>query len=535
MQYQIALPVALVTPFFLLYFASPNRRMIIGSVIWYLTLGFAILYALWVNQQGSSTTYELGLATSGTQSTIQSLIDGMFKALVIGYERQITGWLRPINNLPSVSLFFGYWLLGIGIVTGVGVWIIWRQKREGLPWIPVSLFNKILFIVAGILFFAAGLAIYLPIPSHATQDIRIYLLAKLGSTVVLVISLYWLSSLAPKFKEIIFLMLFLPFWAIALQYAFAQHQYYVNFSLIVQNSLQQIVAQAPEFNVKSNIILIDQEEQFSNEYLLHFGYYFDIVLRYLYSEPAITAYYCIPGQMTARQIKCNFDSEGVQIVYDPSVLILIPNITPPKIMYKDALIFVVEPNYKIKLLSSEEGRKQFNNTTYNPQLLITGTTPPFRTKTFFSCDPALSCYREEPPVNSYNLPDNGEIGFGWREPEINNGNVFRWSVSTRTSVNVNLLADSDLVLKFRMLNWLDEEVVNTLKLSINGQNIPLTYEEMAQGGPLYSAIIPRTVLTGFPSHTQLIFTIDKLTPVPNAPNLLLGWAISGLTIRPVQP
>lgn len=172
--------------------------------------------------------------------------------------------------------------------------------------------------------------------------------------------------------------------------------------------------------------------------------------------------------------------------------------------------------------SAAKGRKQFNNTTYNPQLLITGTISRLLGRRLSSCDPALSCYREEPPVNSYNLPDNGEIGFGWREPEINNGNVFRWSVSTRTSVNVNLFTDSDLVLKFRMLNWLDRGVVNTLKLSINGQNIPLTYEEMAQGGPLYSAIIPRTVLTGFPSHTQLIFTIDKLTPVPNASNLLLG-------------
>ena len=150
------------------------------------------------------------------------------------------------------------------------------------------------------------------------------------------------------------------------------------------------------------------------------------------------------------------------------------------------------------------------------------------------CTSASSCDQESTtPVVSFDLPDTGPIGSGWRVTEPDRaGGTFRWSLTESATVSVNLANYTDLVLEFRVAMWLESDVVDSLTLSVNGTAIPLTYGRAQPSGRLYRGVLPRAVLARSSGRTDLVFHVRRLAPVPTAPDVKLGIALGSLRIRP---
>ncbi len=534
-QYKVALAAAIVAPLVMLYFSRPDRRFLLGTGVWYGALAFTIIYTIWADSHSSMPTYE-GAALTGISFTLNDF-RSMLDALLLGYQRQFSGWSNAFAKLDYVLVYGGYLLTGLAITFGLGGWLIYQQHREKILQ-HVSWQRYSLLFVVGVLLFAVGMAVYLPIASYRFQEFRIYYLATFGSAVVLALSLYFISHLSRRYRERVFLLLALPFVGLALLNAFEMHRRYVNFSLEQQSLLQQTAMQAPQIKPDTVIIVIDNKlhNHIDNENVFVFGTILPMTLRYLYSNHAIDAQYCPAEDKTSFGTSCQFDADALRITnyqsYSGVYLVSTPSVTLP---YERLLVFTYEDDGQLKLLSSEDAAGRFKISGYDPQARIVGTTMPYRTQTLFSCVPALSCYQAAPiiPRSTFDLPDSGEIGTGWRATESDGmGGVFRWSINTLSTIDVDLSDSRDLLLEFSIIASLDESVLNSLKLSVNGQDIPLTFNSTQLTNREYNATIPRSILAGQPVRTRLIFTVDKLVSVPGAPKVTLGFALHWLRIRP---
>jgi hypothetical protein len=133
--------------------------------------------------------------------------------------------------------------------------------------------------------------------------------------------------------------------------------------------------------------------------------------------------------------------------------------------------------------------------------------------------------------DTFDVSTTDEIGLGWRDTELDdNRGTFRWSINLTSTVNVHIDYSGDLALEFKVLHWVDDDIINSLKLSINEENIPLTFTSEETSTRVYHAVIPKAVRSSHPTNFILVFTVDHLTPV--TPNQQLGFALNWLRIRP---
>ncbi|MCA0458022.1 MAG: hypothetical protein LCI00_28910 [Chloroflexi bacterium] len=531
-QYQVALPAALVTPLVMLYFGRPNRSFSWACGVWYGVLAFFAGYTLWANQNAIVETYEGTRYGSVALLSVEN-IRGMVEALFTAYGRQINGWVQAVAKWDYVPVYAPYLLAGLVVTAAVGIILVSRQREKAAQ---VAWWRYGLLFIVGLLLFPVGMAVYLPLPTYRLQEFRIYYLATLGSALALASGLYLISRVFKRYRELAFLILALPFvWLVVLR-ALEMHQRYVNFSLVQQSLLQQTVEQAPQIARDTVVVVVDEsaDQKIDNENVFAFMTIYPLALHYLYDDWNFDAQYCPAEGKSSRGTTCTFEPDGLNIreaqYYEGVYLRERDEI----LSYDRILLYRYTSDGQLALLSPAEAEAAFGISGYDPQARITGETPPFRTSTLFSCVPALSCYQDKPivPRSSFDLPDAGEIGTGWRAPEPSGqGEVYRWSVNTTSTVTVDLSDSSDLTVAFKAVSALDPTLLDSLRLTVNGQDIPLAYTAPDAITRLYTATIPRDVLVGQSPRTALTFTVDRLIPVPDAPDVLLGWALYGLRVR----
>ncbi len=528
-QYESPLVAAAVTPFILLYFKRINRRFFIGAAAWYSSIALILVYAFWISRQSTMTTYEDFLLGKDLLS-MQSII-AMFQALLLGYQRQFTGWANAFNQLNYLSLFWSFIVTGL-IISVISIWWVSRRQEIQPEVKPVQRWQYVLLLLSGIIIFALGMATYLPVPTHRFQDFRIYFLSMLGSALVLTLSLYLISRVIPRYSNLLFTLFTLPFIGLAMLNAFQQQQYFVNFSLEQQSILQQIVEQAPQVKPNTTILIMDRTGILDQDYVFYYGVYLPSMLHYLYQDKTLKSNYCkSDNEVTQMGVRCRFDSTMLISTNEVNGNLLGSPLTET---IDKLLIFETKFGGGVHLLSTEEAAQQLNITSgYDPQARISGQVPPPRAATLFSCEPAMSCYKL-PGASStrFDLPTDGVIGIGWRGIEDDGaGGTFRWSILPAVTIDMNLSDSSDLALEFKVLHWVDSSVIDSLKLTLNDGEIPLTFESTDDGGRIYHAIIPRSLLMGHLSQTQLVFAVDKLSVVSDTQSL--GFALNWLRIRPV--
>ncbi|MCA0457744.1 MAG: hypothetical protein LCI00_27510 [Chloroflexi bacterium] len=533
-QYQIALAACLVTPIVLLYFTRPNKRFFVTAGAWYGIIALLLAYAFWALGQSATTSHEADMLPS---SITPDSIGQMLYALGIGYQRQFTGWTAALGKLPYLTYYGGYIAAGLLVIVLVGYGLL-RQRRHESGENTVPAWRYAVLWLGGIAFFAVGVATFIPIPSRQLQNFRIYLVAMLGSAWVLALTLYFLSRFARRYRDVLFIVLALPFIGLALLNAMQQQQMYVNYSLQQQNILQQVIAQAPQITPDTVMVIDDNAGLMNNENVFYYGTYWSTLIRYLYKNPTMRVFYCPPeGGTIVPAGACQFEpSFLIASIITPDGTGAAPR-TDITIPYDKLLIFRTEADGRTALLTTEAVQARWQISGYNPDALITQGDPPYRATTLFSCEPALSCYRPAPPVSALDLDLRQEIGTHWRsfEQAAHDDNVFRWSTHPQATINLNLNTDRDLRLEFHVLAWVvDDMTMDGLTLSVNGDELPLTVTRDEGGGRLYSTVIPQATLAKQGESSVIRLTLDHVAEIPGAVDVRLGFALDGLRIRPVD-
>jgi hypothetical protein len=127
-------------------------------------------------------------------------------------------------------------------------------------------------------------------------------------------------------------------------------------------------------------------------------------------------------------------------------------------------------------------------------------------------------------------------GTGWYQAEISKElGITRWSgPGTVSSLRIPVPSDHHQMIRFRIVNALSMEVVESLKLKVNGIDIPI--KRSPDGGGmkyLFEGQIPRKVLKRNPRHTQVTFEVDK-TLSPDQDNRADALKMLGLCYHWLQ-
>jgi hypothetical protein len=519
MTYQVALPLAILTPLAALAFVrASDRRLWIATAAWYAAIAIPVAYATWALRHGTGTTYEMGLVAASFP-----LADVM-SAVRLAYERQVTGWAFAWGRVGLFSPLRADIIAGLAVFAATGAWVA-REGRRDPAGRPASTRRYLIVAVVAAAIVAVGMAVFLAIPSHRRQDFRTYFLSMAGSAVVLALLLFWITRGAGRFRDAVFLTLAMPFVGLGYSYALQGHQYFVNASLVQQQILQDMVAAAPRLTPGSFVVFLDHTRAIEEEYVFSYGLYLDAAVNYTYADLSIGTGICPLAAGSALRTTCTFDASSIHIT---------SSVNDMAVPYDRVVFLTNDVDDHFRLLTPSALALRHEVSGYDPQARIAGTVATPRAATMFSCEPALSCFREaRGVVTSFNLPYAGPIGRGWRgaDPDAGGGTV-RWSATISPVININLASTADLALEFRVSDWSAPDVVDSLTLSVSGTTIPLTHEPAQPKGRLYRGVLPRELLARAGPRTQLVFHVNRLAPIPTAPDERVGIALSSLRIRP---
>ena len=136
--------------------------------------------------------------------------------------------------------------------------------------------------------------------------------------------------------------------------------------------------------------------------------------------------------------------------------------------------------------------------------------------------------------------DQALQGTQWHLVEISpEHGPFRWSgPGPKSTLDFPLARDTDLLIKFRILMTLAPDVLESLRLTVNDQPIPLSRHSDATGALILTGRIPRAAIAGDKPFVRLQFEINRTivpqTLDPNSPDTRqLGCAFNWLQIEPV--
>ncbi len=128
----------------------------------------------------------------------------------------------------------------------------------------------------------------------------------------------------------------------------------------------------------------------------------------------------------------------------------------------------------------------------------------------YTCWPSSLCEHlaqnapQDSLVVEFDQPVNG---LGWESPNTETTNL--WMTNTVATLQSWLAADQDLPIRFRIGMTLAPDVLESLKLTVNGDPIALSYETRSDGY-YFSGTIPQSALMREPNHTMLMFFVNRL-------------------------
>jgi hypothetical protein len=354
MTYQIALPPAIVTPLAALAFVRlSDRRLWIAAGAWYTAVAMPLIYAAWALRQTTTGTYETGLLSSPRAADLMN-------AVGLAYKWQITGWASAWRQLGLYPALHAATLAAIAVflVTAVGVA---RQEWHDPVRRPLSRRRYLVVTAAGLAIVVIGMAIFLPLPSHRRDNFRIFFVSMAGSALVLSLLLFWISRIGRRFRDAVFLALAVPFVGLGYTYALQDHQFFANYSLVQQQHLQDLLAQAPGLSPGSFVVFRDHARAFVDPYVFYYGYYFDAAAKQLYGDPSISVIVC-PLASDLLQTTCTFEAGGLHVTRGENDVK--SDVTVP---YNRVMFVENDVDDHFRLLSPEELSTAHDVPGYNPK------------------------------------------------------------------------------------------------------------------------------------------------------------------------
>lgn len=137
--------------------------------------------------------------------------------------------------------------------------------------------------------------------------------------------------------------------------------------------------------------------------------------------------------------------------------------------------------------------------------------------------------------------EQAQPGLEWQgiERDPRHG-TFQWSgPATSSSVHLPLVNDQDLEITVRVLHWLAPDVVDSLRLEVNGEPVALNRRTDESGAALFDGRLPAAALALSSGAPRLTFRVNRtVSPVELDPasgdRRRLGVAINWIEVRPLR-
>jgi hypothetical protein len=132
-------------------------------------------------------------------------------------------------------------------------------------------------------------------------------------------------------------------------------------------------------------------------------------------------------------------------------------------------------------------------------------------------------------------------GLEWHGVETNPVHgTFQWSgPGTRSSLHLPLANDRDLEITLRVLQALAPDILESLRLEVNGEPVALERRADGSGATLFEGRIPAAVLAKTPGRPRLTFLVNRtIAPVDvdaaSGDRRRLGLAFNWIDVRPAS-
>jgi hypothetical protein len=137
--------------------------------------------------------------------------------------------------------------------------------------------------------------------------------------------------------------------------------------------------------------------------------------------------------------------------------------------------------------------------------------------------------------------DQAQAGLEWQgvEHDPRHG-AFQWSgPATSSSVHLPLVNDRDLEITVRVLHWLQRDILDSLRLEVNGEPVALTRRTDESGAILFEGRLPAAALALSSGAPRLTFRVSRtVSPVELDPasgdRRRLGLAFNWIEVRPAR-
>ena len=106
--------------------------------------------------------------------------------------------------------------------------------------------------------------------------------------------------------------------------------------------------------------------------------------------------------------------------------------------------------------------------------------------------------------------DQPASGSGWWPVESSS----MWMREPNADLNFNLASDQDYSVKFRVLMALHPDILDSLRLTVDGIPVDLHRATDPQGGTIFSGVIPHAIVSS--GNTQFMFTVNRVVTPKSA-------------------
>jgi hypothetical protein len=119
-------------------------------------------------------------------------------------------------------------------------------------------------------------------------------------------------------------------------------------------------------------------------------------------------------------------------------------------------------------------------------------------------------------------------GRGWSVPETApDGSTFTWSTARVSTLDLGQPVDQPFALEARVRQSAAPNILESLRVRVNGRELPLQWETDAHGGTIVRVLVPEDLLRRTQASTLLAFLVDR-TIVPTGEARSLGLAFDWL-------
>lgn len=134
--------------------------------------------------------------------------------------------------------------------------------------------------------------------------------------------------------------------------------------------------------------------------------------------------------------------------------------------------------------------------------------------------------------------DHVAPGRGWYDPEETPGGVsIAWTKETQATLDLFLLAETDVRVTFRVIQGATPDILDSLSLAVDGEPVALSRRRDEAGAAIFEGVIPRAAAARHSPMIRLDLRTDQIARVPvggSGGARRLGVAFDWVRIEPVE-